>query len=384
LGELCASVVAGLEDAARIRPCAEHLSDVLQERHQLNGYLPHVVSATTNRATDDPMDVDPGHAGASFSHCFAANGLIQHGLVFGSSDALRLGRELLAGIETSLESDRFLAGATPAPKGHQAQGPYMITLGVLADCIETLDALHGPDSDEFASAARDFLRIGPHLIETVLTYHSRPSDGAFWEVRCPTGPVRNADGRVVVDPGHAIEFTGFAARFARYLTEPDASRVRNSVRTILEWVARAGVHPTEHLLYKNVDRDTGEAIADVHVQNPRGFVSEPVFESHFGGRDAPVQIATLPWWAPWELLAAAACLRGGAEDRLDPTIALTVRAIFKHYPNDVIEGLCLQTTGDGFLSYVDIPPAMPALDLMHVHRPARVFIREMRGAGAVS
>ena len=37
LGELCASVVAGLEDAARIRPCAEHLSDVLQERHRPMG-----------------------------------------------------------------------------------------------------------------------------------------------------------------------------------------------------------------------------------------------------------------------------------------------------------------------------------------------------------
>jgi len=378
LGELSVSHLAGLAAPDRLERYATHLRDVLLERHALNGYFPHVVGDETNLAEDHPMNVYLGAGESSFSHVFVLNGLLQYGLVFGDGQALALGRHLLEELEQALQEDRFLEGAAPRPSGQRAQGPFMISLGAIADVLETLARKLGRDSEAFPRDAEPLVSLGKRCLSYILGAHHRAEDHAFWEVSQNGEALRNDQGQAVTDPGHTIEFTGFAARFAAFLEPEQRDEVLRTCRAILLWAARSGFHPTRDLIYKNVDRDTGTPIRNEMVPDISRVVSREVFARHFGGTSQPVSIATFPWWVPMELLAAASILRhGDGSGEVDAFALRAVRGIFEYYRNERIDGLCYQNIGDGFFEYIDVPPATATLDLMHSHRSMRVFLREV-------
>jgi len=382
LGELSAARMARLGDPELVDAYVEHLYDALVERWELNGYFPHVVVDTTNLPADDPMNVKLGPGQSSFSHTFVLNGIFQYALLRDSAEAWERGMALLEDLEASLRDDRFLEGAAPRPAGRRAQGPFMIALGALADILESLSALYGRDSDVFHDRAARFLEVGRLCVEHILANHLRPEDHAFWELNENGQALRDEEGRVVTDPGHTIEFTGFAARFAAFLGPDEGAALLGTVRRIFRWAAAAGFHSERDLIYKNVDRDTRAPIQDAFVETIVETVSPEVFREHFGGRTDPVRIATFPWWVPMELVAAASILRRGDNSgEVDQHLLRAVRGIFTYYPNERIGGLCYQNMADEYFEYIDVPPATHSLDLMHSHRSMRVFLREMRSAG---
>ncbi len=149
LAELAICHMGDLADREVLARYVEHLYTVLQERYELNGYLPHVVDERTNLATDHPANVSIEPGASSYSHVFVMNGMFQYGLIFGRAEALSLAERLLDDLTHALDSDRFLENGAPRPKGHRAQGPFMIALGAFADILETLETLHGRTSPEF-------------------------------------------------------------------------------------------------------------------------------------------------------------------------------------------------------------------------------------------
>jgi len=379
LGEFAASHLADLGPRDRLRRYADHLFQVLRERYDLNGYFPHVVDDQTNLAVGHPMNVRLEPGGSSFAHTFVLNGMYQYGLVFESGEARALALHLLTELSDALRDDRFLEGAAPRPPGQRAQGPFMISLGVLADVLETLERQFGRDSAEFREQSAPLIALGRECLDTILTHHHRPEDHAFWEVNQGGSPLRNDQGQVVTDPGHTIEFTGFAARFAAFLEPAAREETLATSRAIFLWAAGRGFHPTRDLIYKSVDRDTGAPIPNESVADISRVVSETVLREHFGGRPQAVKIATFPWWIPLELLAAGSLLRhGDSSGQVDGYLIRALKGIFRYYGNERIEGLCYQNIGDGFFDYIDIPPATTTLDLMHSHRSMRVFLREVR------
>lgn len=381
LGELSATWAAGLSDDPRLRAYADHLCEVLLERYHRNGYFPHVVEDKTNLATADRMNVPIGAGESSFSHAFVIDGLLQYGLAFGSEPALALAWQLMGDLDASLRDDRFLEGPAPRPTGRRAQGPFMITLGVVANALETLDRLQATRDSNPANGADRLLPLGRECLQHILSYHHRPADHAFWEVNQDGEALRDGQGRVVTDPGHTLEFTGFAARLAAYLEPQERDETLRTCLAIFLWAAARGFHPTRDLIYKNVDRDSGEPIANETVADISQVVSADMLQRHFGGKAQPATLATFPWWIPMELLAAGSVLR--CEDvrgEVDQFILRAGRGILAYYRNPRLGGLCYQNIGDGFFDYIDVPPATPTLDLMHCHRSLRLFLRHQRPA----
>lgn len=379
LGELCVAYSLGLGERRRLRPYIEHLRDALQERYELNGYFPHVVDERTNLAADSELNVRLTPGQSSYSHVFVLCGLWQYELAMGSGDRGGLHAGLLTQLEWALASDRFLEGSVPRPQGERSQGPFMITLGALVDVVETMAALWADEPERVLRAAAPLIALGRRCVAYVLENHHRAEDHALWEVSRDGTGVKNADGVVVTDPGHSIEFTGFASRFAAFLPGDEGAELLSTCRDVFLWAASRGFHPRRDLVYKNVDRDTGQPIPDAAIGDARDVVAPEVYREHFANRSAPARIATFPWWAPWELVAAGSILRrGDTRDAVDGMVLRALRGIFDYYPREAIGGLRCQTIGDGFFQYVDIPPATATLDLMHCHRSMRVFLREVR------
>ena len=378
LGELAVSYLHNLADPSDLRLYAEHLQEALLERYELNGYFPHAVDDRTNAATDDPMNVKLGPGASSFSHVFVLNGLLQYALVFGEDGAWELGLHLLEELDNALHKDMFLEGSQPRPKGQKAQGPFMISLGAIADILETMAHVAGPDAADFGREAEPFITLGRYCLDQILLNHHRAQDHAFWEVSQDGAPARDESGRIVTDPGHTIEFTGFAARFAAFLEPKEREETLTTARGIFLWAARNGFHPSRDLIYKSIDRDTGQPIKNERISDVSEVVSPAVLEEHFKGTSGAVEIASFPWWAPMELIAAGSILRHNDESgQVDHFILRAIKGIFEYYPNARIRGLSYQNIGDGFFEYVDVPPATPTLDLMHSHRSMRVFLREV-------
>jgi mannose/cellobiose epimerase-like protein (N-acyl-D-glucosamine 2-epimerase family) len=381
LGEFSAARLAAPGDADRLDAYIEHLHECLVQRYERNGYFPHLVDDATNLAVDDPMNVKLGPDQSSFSHIFVLNGFFQYALLRDSRTAWSMGMRLLDELETALSADRFLEGAAPRPAGQRAQGPFMIALGACADILESLAALHGANSTSFQERAGRFLELGRRCIQQILANHLRLRDHAFWEVSQDGQGVRDEEGRVVTDPGHTIEFSGFAGRFAPFIEHDAGVELRQTARRIFRWAATVGFHPQRDLIYKNVDRDTGIPIRDALVHDIAARVSSQVFEQFYRGCTEPVRVATFPWWVPMELVATASVLRQGDDSgQVDAHLLRAVAGIFTYYPNERIGGLCYQNMADGYFQYLDMPPAVLALDLMHSHRSMRVFLRQM-GAG---
>ena len=378
LGELSASYLYELGDKEALRDYADHLHEILLERYELNGYFPHAVEDDTNLAAADPMNVKLEPGWSSFSHVFVLNGLLQYALVFRSDEAWELGWQLVDELENALEEDLFLEGAQPRPAGQRAQGPFMITLGAIADLLETMETRWGRGSAEDAAKPGPLVDLGRSCVEYILGNNYRPEDNAFWELSEGGEGVQDDAGRVVTDPGHTIEFTGFAVRFAAFLEPEEREQLLATSRAIFLWAAANGFHPTRDLSYKNIDRDTKEPLRDQKIADISKVVSAAVVAEHFDGEQRAAEVATFPWWVPMELIAAGSVLRhGDASGQVDDFILRAVKGIFEYYPNDRIEGLCYQNIGDEFFDWVDVPPATPTLDLMHSHRSMRVFLREI-------
>lgn len=382
LAELSICYLLELGPRQRLKPYMDHLCACLTERYRLNGYLPHAVVEHSNLAADDSLNVPIGQGQSSYSHVLVMNGLLQYALIAQSNEARALANELMDDLKQALADDGFLEGAQPRPQGQRAQGPFMITLGVCADVLETLEALHGASSAQFEQHAETFVALGRECVAYILQNHYRAPDNAFWEVSSGGDAVRAQEGVVITDPGHTIEFCGFAARLARYLPEDERARLEGTCGGIFLWAASAGFHETEHLICKNVDRDTRRHIADATVEDISQVVQEEVLRDHFGGQGGRASFSTFPWWAVMEALATGAVLRRSQDaPQVDEYILRAVRGIFCHFVNERIGGLCYQTIGGGFFAPVDLPPATPTLDLMHSHRSLRIALRELPQQG---
>jgi hypothetical protein len=378
LGELSALSLASPGLPASVKAYADHLSGVLMERYQLNGWFPHVVDDATNLAVDHPTNarVKPGES--SFSHVFVLNGLFQYGLALNDETAVTLASHLLGDLEQSLSEDTFIEELTIHPAGERVQGPFMISLGAIADVLETLACLRRRGLGVQQQHAKPLLSLGRKCLKYIIGNHYRPEDHAFWEVNQDGQPSCANQGCVVTDPGHTMEFTGFAARFSAFVEPAEREKMLQICRHIFRWVARKGFHPARDLVYKSVDRDTGTPLLNETAGDISCVVSAEILERHFGGQGQAASVSTFPWWVPMELLAAGSILRHGDQTgEIDEFLLRAAKGIFRYYPNPRIGGLCYQNVGDGFFDYIDIPPATPTLDLMHSHRSMRVFLREV-------
>jgi hypothetical protein len=309
-------------------------------REALAEYVEEIFLGLSSRCTDGRIPFSAHYRSSSapgtridYSTAFAAAGFCRYGLYARSPRALELGLDLLRRCGGAIAEGSF-----DAPPTHH--GPHMILLGAIVDVLDTAS---GCDLGLPSGTETKLLESAWSAARHVLAHHFRPDPPAFWEHSAPQGPVRDDDGHIVVDPGHATEFAGFLAELAR-LTGDD--RHLEAALAIHLFADRIGFTPAG-VMTKFADLETGQVLGDTQATGA-------------GGRP------TAPWWNVREHSAAALrlyTLRGDA--RLLESYRRAQNASYRHYPSERLSGQMIQAVDPWTCEPLDIPPATGNLDPMH-------------------
>jgi mannose/cellobiose epimerase-like protein (N-acyl-D-glucosamine 2-epimerase family) len=264
-----------------------------------------------------------------FADLFVGKGLAAAGVRLGRTDWARMGVATFRTAATSIVTGSFTSDqisfdprnpAVPVT-GRRPQGPWMIALGGHALLCEIL-----PD-------AREWVEGGSACLRHLLDRHVIPCDTGllrrfdFVEWTDAAGRPWSEQGRILQDPGHALEFTGLAARFLlRAAGRPDtpaevvelANRCRVALPEIFLRAFANGFQPVAGGICKTFDL----------------IARTPVNDDN-------------PWWPLPETMRAAALLLRLAPDHprraeLVAAAAACAYALFGPFRSP-IPGLFLQT-----------------------------------------
>ena len=154
-------------------------------------------------------------APSNFSDLFGAKGLLAAAFILGDEAAEAEAEAYVARVTADIWDDRFHSDQQPLDPtnpiahvpGRFDHGPFMIHLGTCALGV--------------AAGQQGFIDLGLRLLEHELAFHANLNgriaafeEGDFWEsIDADKAPYRAADGHVLCDPGHALEFVGLGLKF---------------------------------------------------------------------------------------------------------------------------------------------------------------------------
>jgi mannose/cellobiose epimerase-like protein (N-acyl-D-glucosamine 2-epimerase family) len=240
-------------------------------------------------------------------------------------------------FERRFSSDQYIfdpANRGGGRPGKFSQGPLMIYLGATAL------------TKDFATAEK-FISF---IIDKHINHGQFPDlpSGCFIEaLDAADSPWQEEDGKIICDPGHALEFTGLAARNLIAMKElPQYSKfVSKSSEILAELFCR---------------------VFDTGFQSKSGIMKAyDLAEGKAVNTDAP-------WWSLSESMRAAALLAElypPAKEELQKRTALMTDAFFNNYISNGKYGFACQTCDVNGVP-VDVIPAVPDADpLYHTNLP---------------
>ncbi len=301
---------------------------------------PFTVGTDGRRAHPDPAAVPPG-----FADLFVGKGLAAAGHRLGRSDWLAAGAATLRNATAAIADGSFRSDQVsfdPKNPAHEdprirRQGSRMILLGGMA-----LLARLQPEVAEWRRIGADCLR---HLLDVhvVRTPQGGLREHDFVEQCDAAGAPWRDGGRVLQDPGHALEFTGLAARFLLGLSgapTPEEAALLARAREALPRVFLA-------------------AFANGFASGPGGICKTFDLVARRPIND------DMPWWSLPESMRAAALLARLAPDHPERSRVLAAgadcaAALFGRY-RSAVPGIFVQTR-DARGQTVDVVPATPDAD----------------------
>ena len=156
-----------------------------------------------------------------YSDLFCAKGMYAAARVLGDIEAAAEARAYCLAVDEAIQEGRFASDqqaldpknpVLPVP-GRHLHGPYMLQLGTAA-LLASLEA--DPDCVEFG--LRQIRREFSHHINRngrIPELH----ENDFWEAVDTAGHPFRDNGRILCDPGHALECVGLALKFTRMVRE---------------------------------------------------------------------------------------------------------------------------------------------------------------------
>ena len=333
--------------APRLREMAAAVLDSVRRLRERNeGHLlffmepdgaPFVIGAAGDR---EPVSVTAATP-SGYSDLFGAKGLYAGARLLGDAAAEVEAIDWMARVSADIWSGAFASDQQPldptnpieTTPGRHPHGPYMIHLGACA---------LGAAADR-AEAIDEGLRLIAHELGTHANLGRRLPDlheGDFWEFVGDDGlPQRDADGSLLCDPGHALEFVGLALKFAA-AAQPHATPAQRQ--------ALADVLPSLFTVLRQVFRFGFQA-------GPGGICKA----YDLVGRQ-PLH-TDMPWWNLPETIRSAALCWQADGDAAHQRECLRIwaachNAFVEHYLRPDVHLMAVQTrAADGSVS-----PAIPA------------------------
>ena len=167
-----------------------------------------------------PVEIAEAPGRANFSDIFYAKGLFAAGAALGDAKLARRGELYLKRVVTAILQEEFITdqqmfdpkNPVLAVPGKLMQGTKMIALGGTA-----LGMLHG----DAAYWERRALR----LLDRIFAHHTN-AKGDFWEAVDTEFRPWVENGRLLCDPGHALEFVGLSGKNLLLFRSPAGRKLR--------------------------------------------------------------------------------------------------------------------------------------------------------------
>jgi len=347
--------------------CENLASDILSRLDIHCGKVPFVCGLFTNTAEDGPAGMNsPENNTRSYSDLFCAGGLAQYALYKADTTLLHTSRKLLDEIFSAITNFRFTNEPQPGAEGIHSHGPRMIYLGV---CVEFLKSfrLAGTKIQKAAMGfSFELITRGISIIEYILTYHICANSGLFWElVDDNKNPYIDSSDVQLCDPGHAAEFSGFAAEFLSEVTF--LNTITDCPEEIKILLSPEKINRILHTLvsvHMNINQ-TGFSKKGLMYKRKNLRSGNPIPDQKYRG----ISIACAPWWNIREHAAASLKLFELTRDeRCLYNYADAQRISYTHYPNPRIDGLMYQTLDAETAVPLPCVPATANLDPLHDQR----------------
>jgi len=223
-----------------------------QHAHKNDGHFPF--AATLDGTERDLGCVcPPGHR--SCSDLYAAMGFLEFGSRRQDAARIQMARRIFADALAALEADRFVTEPEPTPPDRVLENPWSIALDVANEYFK-----HLQDAQ--------YLARGAKIVAYLLDRYYLEDPGYYVEYVMPDGrPVADAEGRYIVDPGHAIEFCSFSLEFARLAQDyteyaPLCQRIDQHIPRLLRWNVHNGWNRRHPGIYKTIDGKTAQPVND--------------------------------------------------------------------------------------------------------------------------
>jgi mannose/cellobiose epimerase-like protein (N-acyl-D-glucosamine 2-epimerase family) len=308
-----------------------------ERRDELNAFALHAIRAleTHWRVNNRHFPFMANHDGTernvgspcppgfkSYSDLYAGMGFVEYGARRRDPGRARMAQTIFAETYEALQQNRFVTEPDPTPQDRILENPFSVALDLANECVKQLN-----DPQYLQPAAR--------LVTHLLDRYYLPDKGYYVEYVTPDGVVfEDEEGRHIVDPGHAIEFSSFALEFAR-LAEGRSEyaglcrRIEDVAPGLLLWNVRHGWNPQYPGIYKTIDAKTGRPMN-----------------------------STMPWWIlPETLLALILAFERTGDDVFLTAYRDAHNAYFSTYINPITAGGPFQNIDGRTGQPVSIVPA---------------------------
>ena len=342
----------------------DHIYESLIRRHEINGgHIPFIVDIRSNKASDDPENIQCGEGECEPTQVFAAAGFLQYGLMKKNQESLELGKKFLNESFTCGINYKNVDHVTKQRTPYLGHGFLMITLGAIVDTLKCLKYSEY-ENDIKSELEHRLLDKGLFISEHIINNYCNPETGQFWEYNTKQGkPYIDPDGHLICDPGHVSEACAFMAEFET-IYHKTAFRHAAQLATIMRVISQMAFSDVG-LMYKNIDLLTGNGMYD--KMDAQG-----------------VKYMTAPWWNIREACAAAIKLYEMTRDKEMLKLYLRARrATYRHYPNEKIGGLMVQTLDANTANPLPFHPATGNLDPLHCTRAREREIEALEMLGRV-
>ena len=278
-----------------------------------------------------PLPLETPAGQANYSDLFYSKGLFAAGIALGDSKLARRGEQYMRRVITAILKEEFVTdqqmfdpkNPVLAVSGKLLQGPKMIALGATA-----LGMMYGD--------AAYWERRALQLLKRIFKYHTG-SNFDFWEATDMEFRPWTENGKLICDPGHALEFAGLSAK------------------NLLLFQTPAGV--------KEKLRCAGFYAKFLRHQFDIGFAPQAggIIKSYDLNAGKPVN-TDMPWWSLPETVRAAVLTAKLTGDKTVLEIGQrSIEAFFNGYVNTDCHSMAIQTR-DKNGNFTPVIPATPDAD----------------------
>jgi glucosamine-6-phosphate deaminase len=232
---------------------ARHTIEAMEDQWAKNNRHFPFMAHLDGREKDVGCAVPPGHK--SYSDLYACAGFVEFGARTRDARRTAMALQILEETLAALDRRQFVTEPSPTPDDRILENPWSVAVDLTNEFVKLLDE-------------PAWLQAGARLIEHLLDRYYLPDLGAFVEYITPDGrPFVDEEGRHIVDPGHAIEFSSFCLEFSRLaerhgVEESTRRRVNGTAPRLILWNIEKGWNRAHPGIYKTIDAASGAPVND--------------------------------------------------------------------------------------------------------------------------